>query len=234
MKSGILVTIWADPEREDMRLMQQLRVWLGQIFGSIGKSLKHLFQALRFGLKPGTQRLFPSAFVSRAFWGLIAWCGRLDARLFLQGLPALVIGLSCSLVLAFAAFTPNQEIAGRYKERAEAAEKAKDYREALVCYERLADLQNDDEVAYKWALASGSCRQRSPQQGEYHRGGRPRTALPLAHESAREHQAARLSQSPLLASPSAARHLARRRASFAIRVSRATSKIKSPCITCSA
>ncbi len=89
------------------------------------------------------------------FWSVVGYCAGLNYRLLLQGLPALAAGVATLMVLAFSVFTPAQEIQGRYTEQAQNMVRTKEYSEALVCYERLAILQDDrPETLYDMARAA--------------------------------------------------------------------------------
>src|SRR4051812_1449721 len=82
-------------------------------------------------------------FLAFSFWATVRWAAGLQLRLLLQGLPALLFGGVAIAILCFAAFTPSAEIETRYHERADVAVAGKDYKTALVCYERLAGLRSD-------------------------------------------------------------------------------------------
>src|SRR5262245_18950893 len=92
--------------------------------------------------------------LARGFFAVVNWCAGLRLRLLLQGLPALVVGSVALVVLAQVAFVPAHQHEARYLERAQASSKAQNHAEALVCYERLADLGNDrPDVLFEMAVA---------------------------------------------------------------------------------
>lgn len=148
--------------------MRRLRFWLARLSPrfwlaklSPGRGLRKAFAplaaALRSLWKVGPLQFFQQLgrVLAGAFWGILAWGANLNLRLLLQGLPALVVGAGALVVLTFAVLTPTQEVEAHYWEHAKEAAKVKDYPEALACYERLADLQNDRaDIIYELALAA--------------------------------------------------------------------------------
>jgi tetratricopeptide (TPR) repeat protein len=121
-----------------------------------------IFGAIRSTWEGGLRRLARpvTSWFSYLFWSVIRWAAGLNLRLLLQGLPALVIGLASAFVLAFAAFTPSQDIERQYWERAQAATRAKNFTEAIACYERLAYLQSDrSDVLFEMALNAEAAEQ---------------------------------------------------------------------------
>lgn len=91
-------------------------------------------------------------FTGYLFWGVVHWCAGLNYRLLLQGLPAVSAGVVVVSVVSLSMFTPAHEIEKRYLEQAQNLARAKDFPEALVCYERLAYEQGDRyELLYETA-----------------------------------------------------------------------------------
>jgi tetratricopeptide (TPR) repeat protein len=136
--------------------MNPLRRWLPKFpRPRFGRMFAPLIGGVRSLWKAGPLRLFRQVgrLTALAFWGVIGWVAALNWRLFLQGLPALAVGAAAVTVLCFAFFTSTQEVEARYRERALSAGRAKDYTEALACYERLAGFQNDRaETLFEMAL----------------------------------------------------------------------------------
>jgi len=135
--------------------MKFLRRWLSMIPRlRLGKAFAPLIGGLRSVWKaplPMFRQI--GRLLLLAFWGVVGWISALNWRLFLQGLPALVVGGAAVTVLAIAFFTPLQDVQARYTERAVGSAKAKDFPEALACYERLASFQNDrPDTLYEMAL----------------------------------------------------------------------------------
>jgi tetratricopeptide (TPR) repeat protein len=79
-------------------------------------------------------------------------------RLLMQGLPAIIVGVTVLIMLSFAALTPAQEIEDAYWEKARTSVAAGKFAEAQVCFERLAQLKTDNaqDVLFEWASAAGA------------------------------------------------------------------------------
>jgi tetratricopeptide (TPR) repeat protein len=154
-------------------------------FLSIGRPLAPIAGALRSAWEAGFLRLWRpvTSSIVFLFWVAVRWCAGLNLRLFLQGLPALVIGIPSATVLAIAAFTPAQDIERRYWDRAQAATKAKNHAEAMACYERLAYLQTDrPDVLYELALSAEAAEQPERCKALMHRVAPPeRLGYPKGH-----------------------------------------------------
>jgi tetratricopeptide (TPR) repeat protein len=137
--------------------MKRLRAGLGNWLAVLFKPLFSLLAIVGAWWSRGPSRFFRQSvrFFAFVFFGLIRSCASLNYRWLLQGLPALVAGVIALLVLGLTFFTPAQDIENRYLERAQTALKAKDYSEAVLCYERLADIQSDrPDIVYELAIAT--------------------------------------------------------------------------------
>jgi tetratricopeptide (TPR) repeat protein len=146
--------------------MRRLRKFFGNLFGNIfsgfgsfkalnpSSSLRGVQQSVwNAGFLRGVMSFF--LFVVGLFWSAIRWFGALDWRLFLQGAPALTVAAVVGTFSIMAMFTRAQDLEIRYTSQAAAAMNAKDYKQALACYERLSQLQNDrEETLYDMAIAA--------------------------------------------------------------------------------
>ena len=145
--------------------MKFLRRFFASLFAGFGlfKALTPVWSAFRKAWSARPLRSFVSRVVFFAvglFWIVIRWFGRFNLRLFLQGLPALAVGIAAVTVSIIAFFTPAQELEARYVDQAKNAARAKNHAEAVACYERLAQLQSDrPDVVYEMALAADAAGQ---------------------------------------------------------------------------
>jgi tetratricopeptide (TPR) repeat protein len=71
------------------------------------------------------------------------WFHKRSFRLFLQGLPALLVGLGVLALLVCSALPTREEVQLRYLEQGKAAFQAKDFALAQVCYERACQTAGD-------------------------------------------------------------------------------------------
>src|ERR1700722_5257511 len=117
--------------------MRWLRYWSARLSSTVDRSIRSLGRLLSFRWLAGVGKTFGQIgrMFAYLFHTLVDWCSTLDLRLLAQGLPALVVGATCLAALGFAGFTQTQDIENRYKKEAETASKAKDYPQALACYE---------------------------------------------------------------------------------------------------
>ena len=134
-----------DGSDEDMR-------WLSRSWHRFSTGISDYWRWLRFSVAHAFFTFGNWLRVTVAdYWHWV--CFSVNFRLFLQGLPAIVVGLGCAIVLGFAAFTPAQEVAAIYIERAQGSARSKNFLEADMCYERLSQLKGDSpELIFEWAL----------------------------------------------------------------------------------
>jgi tetratricopeptide (TPR) repeat protein len=93
-------------------------------------------------------------FLQRLFFFAWAWACSRRWGYFVQGLPALAAGCGIVVLLLLRLSISANEMEARYLDRAQNAFKAKDYAEAMVCYERLASLGQDrPENLYEMAFS---------------------------------------------------------------------------------
>jgi tetratricopeptide (TPR) repeat protein len=141
-----------------MKLLRRFVASLSEGFG-VFRALAPFWRMLRGLWTSGPLRLLSGAVavLIRSFWVVIRGIAALDFRLFLQGLPALTAAGAALAIAIIAMSTPAQELETRYTERAKAAMRAKNYPEALACYERLAQMKSDQpEVLFDTAFAANA------------------------------------------------------------------------------
>jgi tetratricopeptide (TPR) repeat protein len=86
-----------------------------------------------------------------------AWWRRLNYRLLLPGLPALLVGGAVVVLSALSLLVPVHELEASYLQQAKALLKSKDYTAALTCYDRLAHFDaKRPEVLFGLAQASAA------------------------------------------------------------------------------
>jgi tetratricopeptide (TPR) repeat protein len=91
------------------------------------------------------------------------WLQTRSARLLLQGLPALLVGVGVVTLLVLSQVTPADELQVRYLEQARAAFQARDFALAQVCYERVCQTA-EDRPDVLFGLAQTAQAQKQPER----------------------------------------------------------------------
>ena len=90
--------------------------------------------------------LFPFNLLLSLIWMIVVeWTASRQGRLFLQGLPAVIIGLGTVSAIAFSAVYPKNSLIRSYERYANEAVKNEEFDRARICFEKLAVLEEDHE-----------------------------------------------------------------------------------------
>jgi tetratricopeptide (TPR) repeat protein len=128
-------------------------------FSRLGRRLRSWRRYLSFRSLSSVGRFFGKPLVAGAR-RMRVWFHTRSFRLFLQGLPALLVGVGVITLLVFSQVTPQEQLQLRYLEQGRAAFQGKDFALAQVCFDRACQTAGDrPDVAYEAALTAEALKQ---------------------------------------------------------------------------
>jgi predicted Zn-dependent protease len=128
-------------------------------FSRLGRRLRSWQRWLSFRSLSSVGRFFGKPFAAGAR-RLRVWFRTRSFRLFLQGLPALLVGVGVITLIVFSQITPREELQLRYLEQGKAAFQVKDFALAQVCFDRVCQTAGDrPDVVYEAALTAEALKQ---------------------------------------------------------------------------